>query len=59
MTTALFLCPEGGGHLYPVSSAFLEAAFLEAVNDNSGLYKMICIELFHQELCECIATIVF
>ena len=28
-------------------------------NDNSGLYKMICIELFHQELCECIATIVF
>ncbi len=54
MTTALFLCPEGGGQVYPVS-----AAFLEAVNDNSGLYKMICIELFHQELCECIATIVF
>ena len=22
---ALFSCPEGGGHLYPVSSAFLEA----------------------------------
>lgn len=54
MTTALFLCPEGGGQVYPVS-----AAFFEAVNDNSGLNKMICIELFHQELCECIATIVF
>ena len=24
VTAALFLCPEGGGHLYPVSNAFLE-----------------------------------
>ncbi len=25
VTAALFSCPEGGGHLYPVSNAFLNA----------------------------------
>ena len=25
VTSAPFLCPEGGGHLYPVSNAFLNA----------------------------------
>ena len=30
VTAALFSCPEGGGHLYPVSNAFLTAVKPEA-----------------------------
>ena len=28
--SALFSCPEGGGHLHPISSAFLEAVKADA-----------------------------